>query len=272
MEKNQLPKISADEALQSLQYRIPEVCSKRWNKDVRAKDSGGNSIDIYDAIGESWDGSGITPKKISSALQSIKGDVVVNINSPGGSFFDGITIYNMLREHDAKVTVRIMGIAASAASVIAMAADEIQIAEAGFLMIHNSWVVALGNRHDLVKAAEGLEPFDKAMLSLYAKRSGYDKDKIQTMMDDETWISGSDAVDIGFADGFLPGDEVVEETEAKAALRKIDNALAKDGMSRNERRALIKEITGKPSAANDATPSADINVKALEELLDSLKT
>ena len=141
------------------------------------------------------------PSRISAALRSIgKSDVVVTINSPGGDYFEGLAIYNLLREHPAKVTIKIVGIAASAASVIAMAGDDVQIARAGFVMIHNTWVVAMGDRHQLRDVADWLEPFDQMAVDIYAARSGLKAAELGKMLDRETWIGGADAVEKGFAD------------------------------------------------------------------------
>lgn len=104
-------------------------------------------------------GRGVTAKRISAALRAIgNNDVVVNINSPGGDMFEGLAIYNLLRSHSGKVTVNILGIAASAASIIAMAGDEVQMGRGAFLMIHNCWAVGVGNRHDFAKLANDLAP------------------------------------------------------------------------------------------------------------------
>ena len=98
----------------------------RWNSGVKAASEDDNTISILDPIGEDWYGNGVTSKRVSAALRAIgKTDVTVSINSPGGDYFEGLAIYNLLRDHPAKVTVKIVGIAASAASVIAMAADEV---------------------------------------------------------------------------------------------------------------------------------------------------
>ena len=130
--------------------------------EVRAAGNDANSISIYDSIGENWEGTGVTAKRISAALRAIGDkDVVVNINSPGGDFFEGVAI-SKLREHQGRVTVQVMGLAASAASVIAMAGDQILMGDGSFLMIHNAWAVAIGNRHDMADAAKLLEPFDTA--------------------------------------------------------------------------------------------------------------
>ncbi len=266
-----LPEIKAYSEIGNIRSDIPEHVLSRWNQNVQAAKTGENEINIFDSIGEQFDGSGTTAKRISAALRSISGDVTVNLNSGGGSFFEGIAIYNMLREYPKKVTVKVMGLAASAASVIAMAADDLQIARSGFLMIHNAWVVAMGNRKDLKAAADALEPFDNAMADLYASRTGMERKKIERMMDAETWIGGADAVEMGFADSLLAADAIKEsEDKVQSALRTVDLALAEKGLSRKERRALIKEISSTPCAADTVTPCADVE-EALKGLLLTLK-
>jgi len=270
MSLRQLPKINALVAPDGVSFDVPKDIKERWNQDIKAAQDA-NTINILDAIGEQYDGSGTTTKRISAALRSIgDNDITINLNSGGGSFFEGVAIYNILREHPKKVTVKVMGLAASAASVIAMAADELQIARTGFLMIHNAWVVAMGNAKDLKAAAAQLEPFDNAMADLYASRSGIDRKKIEKMMDAETWIGGAEAVEMNLADALLPSDESKED-KAQSALRRVDLALAKEGLSRKDRRALIKEISGTPSAAEAVTPSADKTQAALLELLNAIK-
>jgi ATP-dependent Clp protease protease subunit len=125
----------------------PNILEK-WSADaagIRAVESGDNVITMFGTIGEDyWSGGGITAKTVTAQLRAI-GDrpVEVQINSPGGDMFEGIAIYNVLREHAQEVTIKIMGMAASAASVIAMAGDTVEIGAASFLMIHNCWVVAV---------------------------------------------------------------------------------------------------------------------------------
>lgn len=257
----------------NLTWEAPKSASAKWDKSIHAaaKDED-NAISIYDTIGESWDGNGVTVKRIAAALRAIgkKEDVVVNINSPGGSMFEGMAIYNTLKEHEGKVTVRVVGLAASAASIIAMAGDEIQVAKTGFLMIHNAWVVAVGNRHDLDGVSETLALFDETMAEMYSAQTGIEKKKVTKMMDEETWIKGEEAVEMGFATDLLPSDAVeADEEKPQTALNKIDAALAKAGLPRTERRALLQELKGTPSAANHVMPSAN---QPLENLLkDTLK-
>jgi ClpP class serine protease len=176
--------------------------------------------------------------------------------------FEGIAIYNILREHPQQVTVKVMGMAASAASIIAMAGDDIQIGSASFLMIHNCWVLAMGNRHDMSETAAWLAPFDQAMADVYAARTGMASADTAKLMDAETYLSGSQAVDQGFADSLLPSDKIAPDTKASAVgkdiseLYALERTLMANGKSRAEARATLQKIKGKPGAADEGTPSA----------------
>jgi len=246
--------------LNKIQFNLSPKALDCWNTGLRINSSEENTINVFDVIGEDyWTGEGVTAKSVGKSLASMKGkDITVNINSPGGSMFEGLAIYNQLREHDGKITVKVLGIAASAASVIAMAGDEIQVAKAGFIMIHNAWIYAAGNRIDLRELADYLEPFDKSMAQIYSDRTGMKSDAVVSMMDAETYISGSDAVEQGFADSLLPADAIREEQNEQArAAAILDVALAKAGMPRSERRKLLNEVkTSTRNAAGDSTPSA----------------
>ncbi|CAM6617381.1 TPA: Clp protease ClpP [Klebsiella pneumoniae] len=227
---------------------------ERWNGGIRAASDNDNSISIFDVVGRDYWDEGVTAKRISGALRSMNGaDVTVNINSPGGDMFEGLAIYNLLREYQGKVTVKVLGIAASAASIIAMAGDDIQIGRGAFLMIHNCWVVAMGNRHDFVELSTSLEPFDTAMADIYSARSGLDIATVQQLMDAESYIGGSDAVEKGLADSLLSADAVSDGDDSpSSALRKLDALLAKTNTPRSERRKLIKALTGNtPGAVTD---------------------
>lgn len=232
---------------------------EKWNPQIQAATSKDASISILDIIGEDyWTGDGVTAKRIAGALRAIGSDtdVEVYINSPGGDIFEGIAIYSLLKEHKGHVTVKILGLAASAASVIAMAGDTIEVSQAGFLMIHNSWIVAAGNRHDMKEYAEYLEPFDMAMADLYVERTGEDKDAVVSMMDKETWLGANAAIDSGFADAML-NTEIKEGDSANAsAIKKADIALAKAGMPRSERRKLFNDL--KSSTQNAVGGDGDI--------------
>lgn len=274
MSLKKLPEIRADHRLAKAGFDLRPDAVDRWEPAVCAKagDDAEASISIYDSIGENWEGTGITSKRISAALRNIGAkDVVVNINSPGGDFFEGMAIYNLLREHQGKVTVRVLGVAASVASVIAMAGDEILIGDGAFFMIHNAWAVAVGNRHDMMDSAKLLEPFDAAMAALYAHQTGMSTAEAATMMDRETWIGAQQAVDDGFATGLLPSSEITKSTQASTKskpLALIEASMAKAGFSRNSRRDTFKALfSGTPGAAEDATPSAGPEVAALLQSL-----
>ncbi|EKK4022376.1 head maturation protease, ClpP-related [Cronobacter sakazakii] len=240
---------------------LPAAAMERWNGSIRAARDGDNSISIFDVIGADYWGEGVTASRIAGALRSLNGaDVTVNINSPGGDMFEGLAIYNLLREYEGKVTVKVLGLAASAASIIAMAGDDVQIGRGAFLMIHNCWVYAMGNRHDLAQIAADMAPFDKAMSDIYQARSGLDAATVDKMMDGETYIGGSEAVEKGFADSLLSADEIADDDESPAAaLRKLDALLAKANTPRSERRKLLKALSGSTpgaAASPDGTPSA----------------
>lgn len=247
----------------SVRCEILPRAMERWSPEVRAADRDDDrSISIYDAIGyDPWTGEGVTAKRVAGALRSLgKGPVTVNINSPGGDMFEGLAIYNLLREHEGEVNVKVLGLAASAGSVIAMAGDTVQIARAGFLMIHNAWVVAMGNRNDLRELATWLEPFDAAMGDIYAVRTGLEAKAISKLMDSESWIGGAAAVEQGFADELLASDQVGKgATNASAsAVRRLEAALRNGGMPKSEAMRLISEFkssAGDPAGSGEGDPT-----------------
>ena len=254
---------------------LPAAAIDRWDGSIRAAaQSGENTITIFDVIGEDWWGDGVSANRIAAALRSLGGsDVTVHINSPGGDMFEGLAIYNLLREYQGKVTVKVLGLAASAASIIAMAGDEVQIGRGAFLMIHNAWIVAAGNRNDFREYADYLEPFDKAMADIYAARSGMPVEEIQSLMDKESFIGGGDSVAKGLADALLSSDEITSEDESPAAaIRKIDAFLAKGGMPRSERRKHLKALGSMPGAAAKENDKPGAVEEVNPEVINSLKS
>ncbi|MEP1372526.1 MAG: head maturation protease, ClpP-related [Sulfitobacter pontiacus] len=233
-----------------------------------------NTISVLDVIGEDFWGEGVTAKRVSAALRSIGAqDVVVNINSPGGDFFEGLAIYNLLRDHPHKVTVKVLGMAASAASIIAMAGDEIQIARAGFLMIHNTQVVAAGDRNTMREIADWQETMDSVLADIYAYRVGIDRADVSAMLDAEEWFSGTRAVEAKFADKLLDSDQVETKSRnsadrQKVSLRMMDSLLAQAKQTRSERRDILNDFKG---AMRDAGPTGKQDA-AVSEGLQSLLT
>lgn len=219
----------------------------RWDASIQAASNDQErTISIMDVIGyDWWTGEGVTAKRIAAALRHMgAGPVTVTINSPGGDVFEGFAIYNLLRDHQGEVTVKVIGLAASAASVIAMAGDTIQIARAGFFMIHNCWTVAVGNRHELRDLSDDMEPIDAAMTDIYAAQTGMEAVDIQKQMDSETWVNGSAAVEQGYADELLAADQTSKSnTKATAsAVRRIEASLRASGMPRSEAQRLIHDF------------------------------
>lgn len=266
-------------------FTRPEVFEK-WTAEaagIRAVEQGDNVITMFGPIGEDfWSGGGITAKTVTAQLRAIGArPIEVQINSPGGDMFEGIAIYNVLREHPQPVSVKVMGIAASAASVIAMSGDTVEIGAASFIMIHNCSVLAAGNRHDFAEVAAFLAPFDQAMADLYAQRTGQDAKAVAKWMDDETFMSGSVAIERGFADMMLSADKITTDEKTKASdqevnkVRAVELRLVKGGDTRSQARAHIKDLRGTKDSAPPAGMSDSADTSWLgdaAELLAKLKS
>lgn len=249
---------------------------ERWQPALRIKNDaagggGVTTIEILDKLGKDpYFGTGVDSNDVARALNGAK-DVCVVINSPGGNFFEGTAIYNLLRAHAGKVTVKVIGLAASATSIVAMAADELLMSPASFLMIHNGWTVTVGDRHDMQNAADFLSSVDSAIRDVYVARTGKHAASVASMMDDETWMNAKDAIAGGFADGMVERSAVTEDPKAKAAAHphharaKADSIFAHQGLTRSKRRELMAELKGAPPA-----PAADTS-GGLSDLCSDLK-
>jgi ATP-dependent Clp protease, protease subunit len=278
---------------QNFQWDAPATAIGHWAELPIAATDDGNVISIYDAIGEDpWSGEGVTAAKIQAALKRIGNNpVTVKINSPGGDMFEGLAIYNLFAEHPAEVNVRVMGIAASAASLIAMAGDDVRMGLGTMMMIHCAWGFVLGNRHDFADAASVFEKFDQSMASIYAARTGMTDNKIMGMLDgperssDGTFMTADQAVELGFADGtFDKGDEKTDKASATlpghvVAKRRLEAALAAQGVPRKERYALLQELQQgvrdaalQPGPRDAATPQlTPETADSIRQLIHSLK-
>lgn len=182
---------------------------------------------------ESWWGDEVTPAQFRADLAAHPGDLTVYINSPGGDVVAGSLIYSMLREHDGRITVRIDGLAASAASVVAMAGDRVEMAPTAYMMIHNAATIAMGNIHDMRQAAEMLAEIDRGIRTAYALKTGKSERELAKMMDAETWMSAAKALEDGFIDAISydadagptePGDRAATNSVAAGVLRAHLNA------------------------------------------------
>lgn len=173
---------------------------------------------------ETWYGDEVTPQLFKDELNAGKGNITVWINSPGGDVFAAAQIYNMLRDYKGAVTVKIDGLAASAASVIAMAGDEVLVSPVAMMMIHNPATIAMGNAKEMERAIGMLNEVKESILNAYETKTGLNRVKLSHMMDEETWFNAKKAVELGFADKILfsdtepegDGDTVLPDEGTKA--------------------------------------------------------
>lgn len=152
---------------------------------------------------ETWYGDEVTPKLFKDELYAGEGDITVWLNSPGGDVFAAAQIYNMLRDYRGNVTIKIDGLAASAASVIAMAGNTVLVSPVAMMMIHNPATLAIGNAKDMERAISMLNEVKESILNAYEGKTGLSRIRLSHMMDDETWFNARKAVELGFADKIL---------------------------------------------------------------------
>ena len=173
-----------------------------WNW-VRNED-GTRTLTIDGVIAEeSWFDDDVTPKLFREQLNAGNGDIVLYVNSPGGDCVAASQIYTMLMEYKGRVTVKIDGIAASAASVIAMAGTEVLMAPTALLMVHNPLTVAIGDTEEMQKAIAMLDEVKESIITSYELKTGMSRAKLAHLMDAETWMNAQKAIELGFADGIL---------------------------------------------------------------------
>lgn len=210
-----------------------------WNW-VRNEETGASEMYLYGAIAEStWFEDDVTPAMFRLELQKHSGDVTVFINSPGGDVFAASQIYTMLRNHPGKVTVKIDGIAASAASVVAMAGEETLISPTGMLMCHNPMTCAMGNKADMEKAIALLDEVKESIINAYAEKSHLSRNKIARLMDEETWMNAEKALQLGFVDGILFSKRIrlCQKNQKKQIQMKKQRNLRKKSRMRKRRKA-----------------------------------
>ena len=165
---------------------------------------------------ESWFDDDVTPQLFRDELESGSGDITIWINSPGGDCVAAAQIYNMLMDYKGSVTVKIDGIAASAASVIAMAGTEVLMSPVGMLMIHNPMTVAMGDAEEMEKAIEMLSSVKDSILNAYEIKTGLSRARLAHLMDAETWMDANKALELGFIDGILTRDTMSQAKETVA--------------------------------------------------------
>lgn len=228
------------------------------NFEVRAPESAKPTISIFEYIGDDGEGGGVTAKRIAGALRTVAGKpITVEINSPGGNYFEGVAIYNLFRRHDAPVEVQVLGIAASAASVIAMAGDTIAIAHNAEIMIHEARGLFFGTKSEMTEAMEILTHIDSSMVETYAHRSGRAAAEFEAMIaGKDVYFRGQEAIDAGLADQLMDREAQMPVYASAEDLptdkASLDKFLAKHDMPRAARRDLYRAI-GTQNAADPAT-------------------
>lgn len=179
------------------------VKRKFWNW-VKNEDEGIRTLYLDGEISdETWYGDEVTPQMFKTELAAGEGDITVWINSPGGDVFAAAQIYNMLMDYKGDVTIKVDALAASAASVIAMAGTTVQMSPVAMMMIHNPMTIAIGDSEEMKKAGEMLNEVKESIMNAYEIKTGMNRTKISHLMDAESWFNARKAVELGFADDVL---------------------------------------------------------------------
>lgn len=223
---------------------------KFWNW-VRNENDDSRTLFLNGEISdETWYGDEVTPKMFKEELQDGEGDITVWINSPGGDVFAAAQIYNMLMDYKGNVTVKIDGLAASAASVIAMAGTEVQMSPVAMMMIHNPATIAIGDSSEMKKAIDMLDEVKESIMNAYEIKTGLSRSRISHLMDAESWFNAKKAVELGFADKLLfskeePEEEEEKELEMEAVMfsrKAVTNSLMSKLIPKPEKKTPIEQL------------------------------
>lgn len=206
------------------------------------------------------------PKKVIDALEKANGEeVVVSINSPGGYVWDGSEIYTALKSYSGQVEAQIVGLAASAASLIAIAADKVRISPTAQIMIHNAWASGTGDHRRMEKTAEWLKGIDRTIVNAYVIKTGKSEEDLLDMMAEETWMGPQDALDNGFADEIMFMDNAI-----KIAASTEGGGLIPQKVIDGVRNKIMNEKPKTPETAKNFV-TEDTLKQMLEELKSELK-
>lgn len=239
-----------------------------WKNEADAGETPARVLELYGTIAEeSWFDDDITPKMFRDELFAGDGDIVIWINSPGGDCIAASQIYSMLMDYKGSVTVKIDGIAASAASVIAMAGTTVLMAPTALLMIHNPATMAYGEQADMEKAIEMLGEVKESIINAYEIKTNLSRAKISHLMDEVTWMNANKAIELGFADDILTDDKKKCEPENEGFIFS-GKAVAC---------ALLNKLTDKSkpapadkSAVDDKPAEVKPTGRSVDELMDRL--
>ena len=201
---------------------------------------------------DSWYDDDVTPQLFKDELNSGTGDITVWINSPGGDCVAAAQIYNMLMDYKGNVTVKIDGIAASAASVIAMAGTKVIVSPVSMLMIHNPSTVAMGDSAEMQKAIAMLDEVKESIINAYEIKTGMSRAKISHLMDAETWMDANKAVELGFADEILQRDTSDSVEVPNVSMMYSQTAVVNSLMSKIAAKCKIEKKTEQPNVKADS--------------------
>lgn len=231
---------------------------KFWQWKNEAAGESGEAVRVLELNGtiaeDSWFDDDITPKMFRDELFAGTGDVVIWINSPGGDCIAASQIYTMLMDYTGNVTVKIDGIAASAASVIAMAGTKVLMAPTALMMIHNPATFAFGDHEDMRRAIEMLDEVKESIINAYEIKTGLSRAKLSHLMENETWMNANKAVELGFADGILEDAKRMPAADSYAFSGKTVEA------------AIINKARAKAKPAAQAKPTG----RSVDELMERL--
>ena len=235
--------------------------NKFWN--FASNSDGTRTLYLCGSIAEdSWFDDDVTPKAFRAELEAGTGDIVVWINSPGGDCVVAAQIYNMLMDYPHDVTVKIDGIAASAASVIAMAGTKVLMSPAALMMIHNPLTIAIGDSEEMQKAIDMLAEVKESIINAYEIKTNLSRAKLSHLMDAETWMNANKAIELGFADDFLfksAEDTAPAENSFAFSRRAVTNSL-------------LSKVSKKSAPAHDpSTDHAGTPITDLEKRLNLIK-
>ena len=257
--------------------------TKTWFNMTPAENGRETEISIYDAIG----GYDINAKQFVNELNEIQSETIhLRINSPGGSVIDGTAIFNALKRHSAKVITHVDGLAASMASVIAMAGDEVHMADNALMMIHNPWTISMGDADELRADADLLDKMQANILSAYG-RSQYEAEEIKDLMDAETWFTAQEAFDAGLVDhiegglraaacditAMAQGSELVVPADKQVAsltkqIEAVTKASAELSAELEEKAEQIEKLAGELVDAKLDKEQAVVEKEAAEDIAD----
>jgi ATP-dependent Clp protease protease subunit len=226
---------------------LPTGAARRFWSWAKDEESGVRTLYLDGVIAEeSWFDDDITPQAFKEDLYAGEGDIVIWLNSPGGDCVAASRIYTMLMDYPGSVTVKIDGIAASAASVVAMAGTAVLMAPTALMMVHNPLTVAIGDSEEMQKAIAMLSEVKESILNAYEIKTGLSRAKLSHLMDAETWMSANKAMELGFADGIL------EDEKKRARLEDVAYIFSRRAVTNS----LLSKVKPKMEQPKDKPPDA----------------